>query len=180
MSDMITMIRKNLDNIPDFTLPTRYTLRWYQHGDNQIWRDIQSPSYEPNQITSELFEREFGFDEKQLRHRQFYILNSNGIAIGTATAWFNDDYNGLPYGRIHWVAIVPSSHGLGLAKPLMTIACERLKSLGHERAYLTTSTSRIPAVNLYLKFGFTPEIASKEDWEAWRLVQDQIKYPLGI
>ncbi len=66
--------------------------------------------------------------------------------------------------RIHWVAIAPAYQGRGLAKPLVAAACLRLRALGHVWAYLTTSTSRLPAVSLYTKFG----IRSKENVVASR------------
>ena len=65
-------------------------------------------------------------------------------ANGTTTAWYNEDYRGLPFGRVHWVAIVPEMQGRGLAKPIMSAVCHRLRELGHGRAYLTTTTVRIP------------------------------------
>jgi GNAT superfamily N-acetyltransferase len=66
--------------------------------------------------------------------------------------------------------------GKGLANPLMSIICHRLRELGHSRFYLTTSTARIPAINLYLKFGFQPEINSNEDLLAWREISNKLKY----
>jgi len=177
MNDSVTMIRENLDNIPSFILPSGYSIKWYEHGDEKVWEEIQSASDRYNKITSDLYHIEFGFNEEQLHSRQCYILDHEGIAIGTATAWFDDSNKGLPSGRVHWVAIVPTSQGLGLAKPLMTTICERLKSIGHGRAYLTTSTARIPAINLYLMFGFAPNIVGKKDLEAWQRIQNQLKYP---
>ncbi len=174
------MARENLAGIPEFELPPGYSLRWYRTGDEKAWIEIQSPSYGANQITLELFRKAFGADEKELRRRQCYILDANGHAIGTATAWFNDDAKGLLWGRIHWVAIAPPHQGIGLGKALMTTVCERLKAMGHQRAYLTTSTSRVPAINLYLMFGFAPQVDGDEQLEAWRAIESRVKYPLRL
>ncbi len=170
----ITMVRESLDGIPEFALPAAYALRWYQPGDERLWLSIQAPADHYNAITPELFTRQFGTDRALLEQRQCYLLNEGGRGIGTATAWFNDDFNGRRYGRVHWVAILPQYQGYGLAKPLMTLVCRRLRDLGHDRAYLTTSTARIAAINLYFHFGFVPMICTTDDAAVWRRVQERL------
>jgi GNAT superfamily N-acetyltransferase len=143
----VSMIRENLANIPQFRLPSGFTVRWFREGDMALWLQI---------------------------HR--FLIDNQGRAIGTATAWFDDNYNGRRYGRVHWVAIVPDMQGKGLAKPLMTIICNCLRELGHDRAYLTTSTKRFPAINLYYQFGFVPEIKDSQDRAVW----DELELKLRI
>jgi len=82
---------------------------------------------------------------------------------------------GQRYGRVHWVAIVPEMQGKGLSKPMLSVVLDRLRELGHGRAYLTTNTVRTAAINLYLKFGFAPDIRAPHEVGAWRDVRAQIK-----
>ena len=171
----LTMVREHLQDIPNCSLPSAYSLRSYQPGDEVAWREIQSVADQYNTITNELFEHEFGNNEQMLAKRQFYLLDSFQMVVGTATAWFKDDYLGRLYGRVHWVAIVPEYQGLGLAKPLMTTICVRLRELGHERAYLTTSSARLAAINLYLQFGFVPDLNNPAD----QLIWDSVAARLG-
>ena len=180
MNDSIAMVRNDLQHIPDYVLPPGYSYRWYQKGDEELWVKIHLLADQHNRITPELFQTQFGSDEQRLRMRQCYIFDPDGTAIGTATAWYDDDYQGMAYGRVHWVAITPPAQGQGLAKPLMTLICERLKWLRHERAYLTTSAVRIPAVNLYLHFGFAPVISSEEEFAKWERIRGQLKYPVPL
>ncbi len=173
----IAMIRPDLENIPQYNLPTGYSLRPYRPGDEQNWVKIQAAADRYNEITPPLFVQEFGRNQSAPAERQLYICDSEGMAVGTATAWFNNNYQGQLFGRVHWVAIVPNRQGGGLAKPLMTAVCHRLQELGHTQAYLTTSTARIPAINLYLQFGFSPQIENAEDVEVWRNLQSRNRSP---
>jgi GNAT superfamily N-acetyltransferase len=174
---LVTMVREHLENIPVFLLPPAYTLRPFQPGDEQLWLKIQSAADRYNSITLELFAREFGGDQDRLATRQLYLCDSDQGAIGTATAWFNKSYQGRPYGRVHWVAILPEHQGLGLAKPLMSVTLQRMSKLGHERAYLTTSSARIAAINLYLQFGFVTQPQSSDERIIWHRILEGNKEP---
>jgi len=176
----ITMIRKNLENIPNFSLPSQLSLRWFQPGDEKHWLEIHYAAEKYVTVTPELYVQQFGTDIQLLSQRQCFLFAADGRAIATASAWFGNDYYRRQYGRVHWVAVIPDYQGQGLAKPLLTIVCNRLRELGHGQAYLTTATERITAVNLYRKFGFAPEIKSSEDYNKWRKLQDKLKEPLDL
>jgi GNAT superfamily N-acetyltransferase len=145
---------RDLRLVPHHPLPPPFTLRPFQPGDIQTWIRIESAADPYQTATAELFDRQFGGDVAMLTERQLYLCNGTGEAIGTATAWF-DPTNPVPnWGRIHWVAILPAWQGQGLAKPLLSAACARLRALGHSRAYLRTETVRSVAISLYRQFGF--------------------------
>jgi GNAT superfamily N-acetyltransferase len=163
----VSMVRHNLENIPNYSLPEPYTIRWYQTGDDQAWLRIEKEAEKKPLIKDELFDKEFGDKRELLPDRLFFICDGNSKEIGTTTAWFYNNPDGKLYGLVHWVAIVPSEQGKGLGNFLMMTVCNRLKELGYEKALLNTSTARIPAINLYLKFGFVPEIKNDKDKEIW-------------
>lgn len=171
----IAMIRGNLMNIPQFDLPDGISMRWYEEGDAGLWVEIQSQAEQRLTISNDLYVKEFGTDPSLLEHRQCFLLNKDGRGIGTGTAWFNHNYNGAYYGRIHWVAIIPEMQGKGLSKALLTIVCNRLHSLGHARAYLTTSTERVAAIRLYHQFGFVPEIRNARDRAIWAELEEKLQ-----
>jgi mycothiol synthase len=164
----LKMSRANLDNLPAFALPKDFSLRWYQPGDEAHWLRLHLAADKHNEITLELFQNQFGAGEKNLRERQGYLLSSGGEVIGTGTAWFDDQFVGGPWGRVHWMAILPVFQGRGLGKALLSAICRRLRELGHGRAYLSTSSARLAAIKLYLRFGFAPMMLSEEDEAAWK------------
>ena len=175
----IRMIRENLDNIPDYTLPAGYSIRWYRPGYEEYWQTIQLLADIYTRVTPDLFGREFGTNTKVLSDRQCFLCDSRENIIGTASAWL-DNQGGKSLGRIHWIAIIPEEQGNGLAKPLLTTVCKRLKELGHDKTHLITQSVRRPAINLYAKFGFNPVIDSDRDRDIWRKLQKYIKYPLSF
>jgi GNAT superfamily N-acetyltransferase len=164
----IVMVRQNLEGTPDFPCPAGFSLRWFQPGDRENWLRIHLAADCLQPISEALFAEQFGSHADLLPQRQCYLLAPDGQPIGTASAWFNDDFENRRFGRVHWVAVVPGYQGRGLAKPLMSTICHRLRELGHDCAYLTTSTARLAAIKLYLRFGFMPLIKTLADVEAWK------------
>ncbi|HIJ74271.1 MAG TPA: GNAT family N-acetyltransferase [Candidatus Hydrogenedentes bacterium] len=176
----VSMVRADLEHIPDYALPPGYAARWHAPGDEHTWVAIHQAAERFVPTSLRVFKREFGSDSELLADRQCFLCDARGKAIGTATAWFDDDYENLPYGRLHWVAVVPEMQGRGLSKPLLSIVLRRMRELGHERAYLSTSTGRVPAINLYLKFGFVPGISNADDYNTWRELQGYLKESVAL
>jgi GNAT superfamily N-acetyltransferase len=163
----VLLVREDWEDLAEYPLPAGWSIRWYAPGDEAVWGHIQAAADYLNAITPDLFTRQFGEHPLLLAARQCFLVNPAGQAVGTGTAWFNDNFQGRPYGRVHWVALLPEFQGQGLAKPLMSVICRRLRELGHDRAYLTTSTARIPAIQLYRRFGFVPFIRSAYEADMW-------------
>ena len=172
----IFLMRPNLDNIPDFPLPKTFKLRNFQPGDEENWFKIYKAADHYNKIYSSMFKEYFGADEEKLRKRQFYVCNSENKPIATATSWYNNNYHGDAYGRVHWVAVHPDYQGLGLAKPLLSNVLKRLKDVGHKKCYLRTLCVRTPAICLYLNFGFRPDIRNDEDREIWDKISERLNH----
>ncbi|WP_420642409.1 GNAT family N-acetyltransferase [Candidatus Leptofilum sp.] len=174
----IEMQCPDLNKTPIHHLPTKYSIRDFQPGDERVWLAIQKLADKYNVITEALFYQEFGNQIQIIKQRQLYLLNPSKQTIGTSTAWFTMSGSRPNWGRVHWVAIVPSEQGKGLAKPLLSFTCRRLCDLGHSKAYLTTANNRIAAINLYLKFGFQPIITTKDQLEIWTSLESKLREPI--
>lgn len=166
-SASVTMIRRDLADLPRHAVPAGFAIRPYVPGDERAWVRIQAAADAHNVIDARLFRDQFGTDAQVLERRLFMLVGPAGAPIGTAAAWYGGARHGTAVGRVHWVAIHPSHQGRGLAKPLLSHVCLALRDLGHESAFLTTSTARVAAIGLYLGFGFVPEIAGPQDAAAW-------------
>jgi GNAT superfamily N-acetyltransferase len=176
----INMVRADLEDIPIYELPPGYSFRWHHPGDVEIWVAIHKSADLHNPVTPEVFDEQFGPDPQELPRRQCFLLDEDDNAIGTATAWFDNDYFSEKYGRLHWVAIVPEAQGRGLGKPLLSNVLTRMRDLGDDRAYLVTQPARIPAINLYRSFGFEPHIRDERDRAVWQSISRKLKHSLEL
>lgn len=169
------LARPNLNALPEAPFPPGFSLRWFRTGDAVHWLRIHHDADPFNEISPELFTRQFGEDLLRLQNCQCFVQDEIGRVIGTGTAWTATGRQDGSWGRVHWLAILRHYQGRGLGKPLLAAVCNRLRELGHTRACVHTSTGRLPAVGLYLQFGFQPEIRSDADRAVWDQVMTALR-----
>lgn len=172
----LRMIRPNLESIPQVPFPEGFGIRCMRLGEAALWTDIQRDTEEFAPITDGTFEREFGDDLPATQWRCYFVTNEKGAAIGTISAWYSRDFKGQDYGRIHWVAIRPAYQGRGLGKAALSYTLNRMAEW-HRRAWLATSTGRVPAVLMYLNFGFLPDMEAPRAREAWEQFRTRASHP---
>ncbi len=168
------MVRRDLEEVPQFGVPEQYGLRSYLPGDELHWLKIHLAADQHERVTPALFFRRFGTNSAVLGQRQLYLFSPESEPIGTATAWYDPCFEGENFGRVHYVAVTPQYQGRGLSKVLMTAVLARLRELGHSQAYLATSTLRLPAINLYLQFGFKPLTRDAGEEAIWTRVMNEL------
>lgn len=184
----IVMIRDNLDDIPQYELPEGFSIRNFRAGEGPIWAGIghaagNFPSFE---VAQDRFDKEFLEPVEDMESRCFFVVDSeSNQPIGTAMGWYDPDFDDgsspypaqRPYGRVHWVSIIPEFQGKRLAKPMMTAVLNRLAE-SHDKAVLGTQTFRKAAVMLYLDLGFRPFFKNPTCPEAWKQLAEELKHPV--
>lgn len=174
----VVMVREDLTDLPAFPLPEGYRLRYFRAGEDHLWAEIEVAvaSFDSMDRALAGFEREFGPGRARMEERCLYMEAPDGRVIGTSTAWYNDAFNGRDYGRIHWIAIRPEYQGRGLARPLLAASLRRIADF-HDRAYLTTQTTSVRAINLYLDFDFIPFETYSRCKEGWTWLATVLDHP---
>jgi len=179
--DFVRMERPQLEGFPDCPLPEPFRVRWYRPGDEADWLAIHHQAeHIVVDVSQALYDEQFGPHKELLPERQCFLLDADGRPFATSTAWFDDDYRGGRWGRVHWVAVLPAMQKRGLSKPLLSITLRRMLELGHDRVYLRTSTPRITAINLYAQFGFVPALQTEGDERNWRRINPLLKQPFQL
>ncbi|MGC8863314.1 MAG: GNAT family N-acetyltransferase [Armatimonadota bacterium] len=174
----VSMVRDNLQDLPDYPLPPGYRFRTFRRGEEKVWAEVQTRAgnFQTLEKALEQFEKEFRNRQDEFENRCLFLVHDgSGEVVGTTTAWLDPDFHGRDHGRIHWVAIVPEFQGRKLAKPMLCQAMRMLRRW-HQRACLGTHTGCLKAINMYLDFGFVPDMTRERADEAWRLVAKALNH----
>ena len=148
-----------LDAIPHYALPDGFCFVNYQSGDKANWIDIELSAGEVlnPEHGQECWNRYYGKREAELPERMFFIEDTNGNKIATATAFYDIHAGDSPdNGQLHWVAIKKEAQGKGLAKPLIIHTLEKMKALGYGKIKIHTQTNTWLACKIYHELGFMP------------------------
>jgi ribosomal protein S18 acetylase RimI-like enzyme len=169
------MLRKNMKKLPHYDFPDGFYAREIKsETDAAEWTKIWCDLEPPGKIGDKLFHDEFGNDWNIISSTCFLIIAPDGSAAGTISAWMNNNFKRGKWGRIHWVSLRKKYQGKGLAKPMLSMALNII-SANYNRCYLVTQPHRIPAISLYLSFGFLPDMNSKKSRKLWSPILNKIK-----
>lgn len=170
----LKMKRNHLHNIPEFSLPEGFNMRFFKNGEEHLWARVETAvdEFSTEAAALEHFDREFGQFRDEMEKRCIFLETIGGDVIGTTTAWYGKlEGEDKVSGRIHWVGVIPEYQGKKLSKPLLAKAMQVLAEY-HDSAYLTSQTTSYQAVNMYLNFGFEPYVTNYTDIEAWTLLEE--------
>lgn len=174
--DELYMIRPTLDHLPIVPLPASYGIRSMRLDEAGLWTDIQRDAEPYFDVQPALFQRAFGSDLDAVPQRCYLMVNARGVAVGTVSAWYNNDYHGERWGQVHWLAVRPAYQRQGLARAALAYCLAQL-ARWHDRAYLGTQSERIGAIHLYLQMGFVPDLQHPGARAAWLALREKVGYP---
>jgi len=175
----ITMIRENGLPVPQYELPEGFVIKPLGVDEGEKWEEVLIASGFRKEEIAGVFEREFAPYPEEFDRILMLKDARTGEYIGTTSAWFDHQFQGGGWGRIHWVGLSEAYQGRGLANPLMSAAMNILVAR-HERSMLVTQPFRLKAINMYLKYGFEPFVLSEEEMEGWREVEAALGRKLHI
>jgi len=164
----LKMVKPSIEELPELSVPSGYTIRHYREGDAYHW----------DHIINESFRHDFNF-EKFMRGKpafmpeRIFFLCHQDIPVATASAWHRPEI-GPKAGSLHMVGILKSHSGHGLGYFICLAALYQMKNEGRTRAVLSTDDFRIPAIKTYLKLGFVPILTHESHEQRWNIILKKI------
>ncbi len=160
------MVRDDLQEIPDAALSEGFRFRPIHLDEGPLWTLIEREAEPYLEVSNRWFADNFLFNPSAVPHRCFFVVDANGVVAGTSSAWYNLSYQNKQWGQVHWVAIRPAYQRRGLARAALSETLRRL-ARWHHRALLFTQSKRVPAIRLYLEYGFEPVLETESNRTAW-------------
>lgn len=160
----ISMLRPHLHDVPEPHPLQGCTLRPLKREDEPQLASLLSLVFEE------------AWDERRVAStltraadvRAVYGIVQHGELVATASSQVRPERDPAA-GFIHWVATHPGHRSRGLAAALLVRLLEDFSARKYTCARLVTQPERIPAIKLYLSFGFIPryEVGGTDHQKIW-------------
>ncbi|MCK9266708.1 GNAT family N-acetyltransferase [bacterium] len=150
-------------------LPSGYTFRTYQPGDDKGYAEVmQSADFENwNYVSSVL--------KTALPEGVFFIVHKKTNKIVATACAQNYPTDIHPQGGVlGWVAVNPEHRGKNFGYIISMKAVERLIQAGYKHIFLQTDDWRLPAIKIYLRMGFEPMYYKQDMKPRWATVKKQL------
>lgn len=171
--DHLFMARVHLRDIPSAQPPPGCELRTYRPGDEAAWLALIRAAY-GGEWGDDSFERCVRADEA-FRPDRLILAESDGRIVATVGA-FQKLLYGDRTGYVHMMAVSPDWQRRGLGAALLCRCLEMFRDADWRDAVLDTEQGRLPAIRLYLRFGFLPLPETPEELDAWRRILPPLGY----
>ena len=166
----LEMVRPNLENLPEISIPEGYDLRTYLPGDEAAWCRIMEGNVGRN-WTDEKWKEQIVQDARFDPGNLFFTTHE-GEPVASGCAWRRQDDSEV--GELHLIAALESHRGKGLGNLINAAILHRLKTLEFQSAHLLTDDFRLTAIKSYLKVGFVPEHTHGNHKKRWKDVLEQL------
>ena len=165
--------KTDLENVPDARVPEGYVLRNYRPGDEEGLARI----YAAGGLSCDTREsvRERIIEREYFRPKRLFLVEREGVIVGTAIAW--EEAGDPPAGYLHMVAVSPEARGQGLGTLLTVAAIRQNRREGFTVQRLHTDDFRLPAIRLYLDLGYRPVISHESHPARWQAIGETLGRP---
>lgn len=166
----VSMLLKDLSNLPEVVMPPGYGLRTYMPGDEEAW--VRMMNHELGEWTVDSCRERLTGDAIFLPDGLFFVTHE-GELVGSACAWRYSE-NEWTRGCLHMVCVLPGHRGKQLGYLVTLAVLHFFHERGFREVLLNTSNLRIPAIKSYLRLGFEPCYFDDEHRECWQAIFSNI------
>jgi ribosomal protein S18 acetylase RimI-like enzyme len=154
--NVIMRLDKNDFTAREPELPEGFSFRFFTPSDVKHWGRIEASvlEFDSEKLAESYFETSYLPHIHDLQERCLFVLNTDGLPVATANAWFANSELGYQ-ASLHWVAVCPEYQGKSIGKSIVKKALNVFYTLEPESPiWLHTQTWSHVAIKLYHSLGF--------------------------
>ena len=171
------MYRTDLRSVPRIPLPSGYSIRPYQPGDERSWAVIQNgsigPDWEGGKWTADKCRKRFIGDPRYVPGGMFFVC-FKGAPVGSVMG-IRGSPTSRNLGQIHMVGLLEGHRGRSIGAAMTAHALRWLRTQGFTSAGLITQDYRVPAIRMYMQLGLKPLLTDTWNAARWRKVAADIR-----
>lgn len=169
----LRMEKIGLSDIPDIVLPAGYSLRNFRIGDEaalaRIYCDSRLDKNTVEAVRADIL------GDPCFRPERVFIVEFEGVAVGSASAWLAEDEPGVGY--LHMVGVLNEHRGKRLGAALTCAALRYTRDEGLAAQRLLTDDWREAAIRLYLDLGYDPLVFDRSHPMRWEAIARRLNRP---
>ncbi|MBE3071231.1 MAG: GNAT family N-acetyltransferase [Planctomycetes bacterium] len=159
--DALVLRRANLDGLSPPRPAPPYALRQFRPGDEEPWRALLDTCFPDAGWTLHRLHEVF-LDPPLWNPERVVFACRSEAPVACCAAW-HEPWCSPETGMIHWVAVHPDHLRRGLGASVVAESIESMRPLGYRDAALITQVWRVPAIRLYQRLGFAPDMQAADD-----------------
>jgi mycothiol synthase len=162
-----------LSSPPPVNLADAYVLRQFRDSDRKNYETLmKNAGFQdwPDNRTDEIL-------KVTLPGGYFVVEHKASAKIVATSVATHKPVEGLPFaGELGWVAGDTGHSGKGLGIAVCSAVVGRFIEAGYQNIYLKTDDFRLPAIKVYLKMGFQPDLFCGGMRERWNEIYQKLSW----
>ncbi len=151
-----------------------YLLRQYETRDRDSYLELFHLAFETSDPLPDVL-------ATQLDDGFFVIEHGDtGVLVASCVAQAKPRVRYPEGGELGWLVADPAHAGRGLGTLVAALVTKRLADEGYEQAYLLTEDFRLPALSIYLKLGWQPNLFQDDMENGWRAIFASLGRPFDV
>ncbi len=112
----------------------------------------------------------------------FFVVEhgETGVLAASCAAQVKPRHRYPEGGELGWLVTDPAHNGRGLGTLVAALVTRRLADEGYRQAYLLTEDFRLPALSIYLKLGWRPNLFQDDMEGRWRAIFASLDQPFDV
>lgn len=170
----LEMVREPAGALAVGDAPEGYLVRQYESRDRDAYLELFHLAFEASDPLPDVLATRLDSGFFIIEHGDSGILAASCVAQVKPRARYPEG------GELGWLVADPAHSGRGLGTLVAALVANRLADEGYEQAYLLTEDFRLPALSIYLKLDWRPNLFQDDMEGRWRAIFASLDRPFDV